>query len=220
MQPIHYFLICLAIVFYTPLFAQTETHVAGIYNLDGVMETAAGFQLNPDHTFEYMFTYGASDKWGKGTWKLSGTKLLLTSNHKKPASDFILKSSDASRKGGVLIKITDAQGRPMQYIKCRLGGEGGENQSTDEKGEASYKSILNGKLELFHPIYNLRISELQLKSSHSNFLIQPAGDLSEVFFKDLLVQVTEGQLISTTLPGMPSEDTAGQLKRYVFKKEK
>src|SRR5688572_24216187 len=154
MQHIRYFFIYLAIVFYLPLFAQTEKQIAGIYNLEGVMETAAGFQLKPDYTFEYMFTYGAADKWGKGTWKLNGTNLLLTSSHKQPTSDFILKSSDASRKGGVLIKITDAQGRPMQHIKCRLGGEAGENQRTDEKGEANFKSTQSRKLELYHPIFS------------------------------------------------------------------
>lgn len=220
MQNIRFFLICLAISFYLPLFAQTDKQIAGIYNLEGIMETAAGFRLKPDHTFEYMFTYGAADKWGKGTWKLNGTQLILTSSNKQPASDFILKSSDASRKGGVLIKITDAQGRPMQHIKCRLGGEAGENQRTDEKGEANFKTIQNGKLELYHPIYSVRISEIRLKSSHTNFLVQPAGDLSEVYFKDLAFQVAADQIISTTLPGMPPEDPAGQKKRYIFKKEK
>jgi hypothetical protein len=202
------------------LFAQTEKGIAGIYQLQGVMETAAGFQLKPDQTFDYVFTYGAADKWGKGTWKIAGTKLLLTSNHTQPASDFILQKSDASRKGGVVVKITDAQGRPLQYVKCRLGGEAGESKITNEKGEANFKTKFNGKLEVYHPIYTLRASELQLNPKHTNFLIQPAGDLSEVFFKDFSLEVSGEQLIAPELPGMPLEDAAGKLKRYVFQKEK
>src|SRR5688572_10102457 len=90
------------------VWAQNNTvQVAGEYMLERVMETAAGFLIKPDGTFEYGFTYGAADKTGKGTWKLIGNKLILNSFSPQPSSDFILKSSSSKKRKGITIKITN-----------------------------------------------------------------------------------------------------------------
>src|SRR5687767_8410729 len=99
-------LVMLWVVTISPGEAQiAKTSVAGNYGLVGVMETAAGFSIKPDGTFEYGFTYGAADKWGRGTWKLSGKQLTLTSAHQQPAQDFQLKQSDKGSKSGIKIKV-------------------------------------------------------------------------------------------------------------------
>ena len=59
--------------------AQQPTAVEGEYYLRGVMETASGFKLNPDHSFEFFFSYGALDRGGKGTWETKQNKLILNS---------------------------------------------------------------------------------------------------------------------------------------------
>jgi hypothetical protein len=194
-----------------------ETEVAGIYMLQDVMETAAGMELKPNHTFEYGFTYGAADKWSKGTWKLVGTRVLLNSDHQQPESDFLLKQSDSRNTQGIKIKISDAENRPYAYVACRLGKE---ETTTNEQGEAFFRYVSKGKLELYHPIYSLRVTQVQLKPKHNNFLIFPAADLSEVYFKDFEMEYAPGELIAKQLPGMPPEDAAGKLKRYVFMRQK
>ncbi|MFC5272269.1 hypothetical protein [Adhaeribacter terreus] len=200
-------------------YAQTnsESEVDGVYMLQGVMETAAGFEFKADKTFEYMFTYGAADKWGKGTWKTDGTRILLSSHHSQPRSDFILIQSDARNSQGIKIKISDAENRPYAYVTCRLGKE---KVTTNAQGEAYFRSIGSGNLELFHPIYSLRITQLQLNKKHNNFLIFPAADLSEVYFKDFEMEIGAEEITANQLPGMPPEDAAGKLKRYVFKQQK
>jgi hypothetical protein len=55
--------------------AQNNT-AAGIYNLEGVMETASGFKLNADSTFEFYFSYGALDSMVKGSGNLSTINLF------------------------------------------------------------------------------------------------------------------------------------------------
>jgi hypothetical protein len=203
-----------------PLQAQTAAKPAGEYMLSGVMETAAGFNIKPDQTFEYGFTYGAADKWGKGTWKTVGSKISLTSSHAQPVADFILKKADASYKNGIVIRIADDKGHAYPYVECRLGGEGTETAKTDEKGEAHFATLGNGLLELYHPIFSLRLTTIQLKSGQTSFLISPVGDLSEVFFKDFEMTVAPGRLTSAKLPGMPPQDAGGQKNSYEFLKQK
>ena len=201
-----------------PVSAQrsTESTVVGEYMLTGVMETAAGFLIKADHTFEYGFTYGAADKHGKGTWKISGNKLILNSNRELPKADFILKSSNANFKNGVRIKITDSGGHPYAYVKCRLGANSGE-ETTNNQGEAFFKTIEDGILEMFHPIFSTRVTQIKLNKDHTDFVFYPAYDLSEVFFNNIELQISPKQLKSKLLPGMPPQDAAGQRNEYIFR---
>ena len=190
-----------------------EKSVIGIYMLEGVMETAAGLELKPDHTFEYWFTYGAADKWGKGTWKLTGQKLQLTSHHTQPEQDFVLKQSDNNYKQGIRIIIIYEPGKPLQYVKCRLGNETAES---DASGEVDFKNIADGQLEMYHPIYGTRLTRISLDKNKTNFVIATAADPSEVYFRNFELEAKPDELVAGQLPGMPPEDTAGKLKRYVF----
>ena len=45
-------------------------NIAGEYYLEGVMETASGFQLSADSGFQFFYSYGALDRFGKGKWKM------------------------------------------------------------------------------------------------------------------------------------------------------
>jgi len=63
-------------IFINTMHAQNNTAI-GIYNLQGVMETASGFKLNADSTFEFYFSYGALDRYGKGKWQITNDKLIL-----------------------------------------------------------------------------------------------------------------------------------------------
>lgn len=58
---------------------QQTKDIAGEYYLRGVMETASGFKLNADKSFEFFFSYGALDRTGKGSWETRGDTLLLNS---------------------------------------------------------------------------------------------------------------------------------------------
>ena len=45
---------------------QKANDMVGEYYLTGVMETASGFRLNADSSFDFFFSYGALDRSGKG----------------------------------------------------------------------------------------------------------------------------------------------------------
>src|SRR5450432_943541 len=61
----------------------------GEYYLQGVMETASGFLLKPDSSFQFFFSYGALDRHGSGKWAVKENKLILNSAA-RPEYDFAL----------------------------------------------------------------------------------------------------------------------------------
>lgn len=213
---VYFYTIILCLAGFTLKAQVFDTQVIGVYNLTGVMETAVGINLRANHTFEYGFIYGAADKWGQGSWKVSGNQVVLNSSHAQPEQDFKIQSSVKSKQPGIQIKFTSAQGQPLQYIKCKLGNETAE---ADAQGVVSFEKINNGKLELYHPIFGTRLTQLSLNPSHNSFIIQPTADLTEVFFQNYTLDVQGNNLIGSELPGMPTTDAAGNAKRYVFKKE-
>lgn len=77
----------------------TNDNPAGVYLLRGVMEMASGFNLAADHSFEFFFSYGALDRYGKGTWQQEGDTIIFNSEV-HPGKDFKLiasrKTSDPS----------------------------------------------------------------------------------------------------------------------------
>ena len=65
--------------------AQTNSRdYTGEYYLRGVMETASGFKLNPDSSFQFFFSYGALDRMGSGKWTVRGNELILNSRPRPP----------------------------------------------------------------------------------------------------------------------------------------
>lgn len=83
--------------------AQTNSNsLSGEYYLKGVMETAAGFKLNTDSSFEFFFSYGALDRQAAGTWKVEGHNIIFNSS-KKPATDFNLIESHKESTDSTII---------------------------------------------------------------------------------------------------------------------
>lgn len=96
--------------------AQTKTFSpVGEYYLKGVMETAAGFKLNQDSTFQFFFSYGALDRQGQGKWKMEADKIIFDSNPKN-LRDFKLTSSEKDEKEGITIIFTGGNAAINKYL--------------------------------------------------------------------------------------------------------
>ena len=86
--------------------AQTITIPAtGEYYLQGVMETASGFKLNADSSFEFFFSYGAMDRSGEGHWQQEGHSIVFNST-KKVQKDYTLLQSKTQATKGITIQIS------------------------------------------------------------------------------------------------------------------
>ena len=86
--------------------AQQNATIAGEYYLRGVMETASGFKLNDDNSFEFFYSYGALDRTGQGTWKLKDEQIILNGPRSKIPS-FTLVDSKVLEDEFVTIKILE-----------------------------------------------------------------------------------------------------------------
>ncbi len=86
--------------------AQKTATVSGEYYLRGVMETASGFKLNEDSTFQFFFSYGALDRSGQGTWKLKDNHIVFNSPKPK-GQDFALISNKHEDNDLITIKIIE-----------------------------------------------------------------------------------------------------------------
>jgi hypothetical protein len=118
---------------------KTMEKTAGEYYLHGVRETASGFKLNGDGSFQFFFTYGALDRYGLGIWTIENDHVILQS---KPWSgkDFALIESSTSGKG-ITVKITDKNPILQKHVFASLQkGEDGSWQPPDAKGEIHFPS--------------------------------------------------------------------------------
>jgi hypothetical protein len=92
--------------------------LAGRYQLTGIHEMAAGFQLNADSSFRFFYSYGAVDREAGGTWHREGDTIRLQA-YKVPGNDFeILKKS--TQPGNINIHIKDGNSYLAQTVRCMV----------------------------------------------------------------------------------------------------
>jgi hypothetical protein len=109
-----------------------QSTVAGEYYLQDVMETASGFKLNADSTFQFFFMYGAMDRVGEGGWSVKGDSIIFNSR-KKPAHDYALVKSEPGEADSIVIRISDANEMMSHYLYCIIRGGGIEQEAAFEK---------------------------------------------------------------------------------------
>ncbi len=167
--------------------------LAGDYSLHGMREVASGLRLNADHTFEFFYTYGASDRHASGTWSQdSGTVVLQGS--KKKGRDFILSKS--AREGGLgkVIRITDKNTYLQQSVVCYAYTE--EDTLFEESGiDGLVRFNADGikRIELIHGVFPDEPTVIDCANDPSNyfeFTLNPS--LGEVVFDRVAVSL-EGQ---------------------------
>jgi len=96
--------------------AQQKTGaVEGEYYLRGVMETASGFKLNPDASFEFFFSYGALDRSGTGTWEKKDNRVVFNSPPAK-GQNFALVKNKMINDENITIKIVDSNPNFLPYV--------------------------------------------------------------------------------------------------------
>jgi hypothetical protein len=188
----------------------TAEKVAGTYYLHGVRETASGFKLNPDGSFQFFFTYGALDRYGSGTWTLEDDRVILQS---KPwnGKDFALVKSDVSGRG-ITIKITDTNPFFQKHIYASVkDGKEGSWQGADQKGEIVFDDQAVSVISLVFEFCPERFTFFPIENKEHNyfeFRLEPW--VMEVFFKNFQLRAEKLALIGQhpLLKG----------KEYVFEK--
>lgn len=175
------------------LFAQTGSQIiTGRYFLNGVMEVGSGFRFNADSTFDFFFSYGAMDRFGKGTFEQRGDSLILHSAP-KPERDFILTSEKTTDDDRVTIRVTDQNPMVLPFILCNLETPDSvlERQS-DQEGYIVFASKWPVKsISLLHRLWPDRASTFQISDpAHNSFEFTIDPQIVEVEFNGMVLHIT------------------------------
>lgn len=190
----------LLLFFFTTLFsvmhAQTKTvSPVGNYYLQGVMETASGFRLNKDSSFQFFFSYGALDRYGEGKWKVKNNSIVFESRQ-KPAADFRLTKTNAGEKERISIQLKDMNPDLLHYVYCKIKGDGKEQEGTiDKDGRIAFALQPIDSIELVFEFCPEKKSILAVTSKeHHAFELVPEPWLMEIFFHNFSLQQTKNGL--------------------------
>ncbi|MGC4039133.1 MAG: hypothetical protein QM764_24455 [Chitinophagaceae bacterium] len=170
----------------------SDTTATGEYYLRGVMETASGFKLDGDGSFQFFFSYGALDRFGKGKWVQKDNRVFLNSIETHDA-DFALINSKKTSEKGITIKVTDQNTNLLRYIYCEVqSGHTKQHAKANENGEFFFTLQEVDSLILlfeFCPEKETKIVIPMKGNNYFEFRIEPW--LMEVYFKNFSLQLRE-----------------------------
>ena len=175
-------------------FAQTNSY-AGEYYLSGVMETASGFRLNPDSTFDFFYSYGALDRGGKGNWAIQDSFVVLNSIGSAP-DGFTLKNSRKVKSEGLMVIIDDPNPFFKKYVHGFVTGkEREEEQQSDHDGILRFQAGAYDSLLMMMEFSSEKVFRFPLVGKEENeftFTFNPT--ILEVFFRNHKLKIDFGGL--------------------------
>ncbi|MEP7197517.1 MAG: hypothetical protein ABI851_13430 [Saprospiraceae bacterium] len=127
------------------IMSQNLKKFAGEYSFHK-MELAAGFNFKSDGSFEFYYTYGASDRHATGTYSIVGDSLKLKSD-KKAGEDFVINKQ--SKKAGMLeIHISAPNKILASSVECHCF-----SKDKRKDFEADQNGIIKADLKACDKIY-------------------------------------------------------------------
>jgi len=178
-------------IYYHMLAQNTSQRVAGEYYLNGVMETASGFRINPDGTFEFFFSQGALDRQGKGKYKVEGDSIIFTSDT-IPAKDFALVSSKKQPGNNTVIRIADPNENILRYVFVRVkSGATTKDGFVDQQGYFNYQGNQPDSIDMLFEFCPEKISSFAVNNKeHNYFEFRFEPWLFEYFFNNFTLDIT------------------------------
>jgi hypothetical protein len=187
------FLFSLILTIFKTMHAQTQ-NVAGEYYLQGVMETASGFKLDRDSTFQFFFSYGALDRYGSGKWSMSNNKIILNSKA-YPGKDFKLVNSVNKNDHSVTVQIENSNPNVYRWVHCLVPTEDGDTLFDATSDGIIQLPSNTDTIRLVSEFCSERISSFAVdktKFNYFTFNFEPWA--AEVFFKNFELQFVTDHL--------------------------
>ncbi|PWT99548.1 MAG: hypothetical protein C5B52_10505 [Bacteroidetes bacterium] len=184
----------LYILSFFSMHAQTRDSIAGEYYLQGVMETASGFQLLPDSSFQFFYSYGAVDRYGSGKWSLQNGHVILNSK-KKPESDFTLVKTRSTKNPNVTIKINHPNSNILGHFECTVISDKKLRQlQTNPGGIAVFPLQKVDSIYLLFQFCPDRYSSFAVPDNKNYFEFKLEPSIAEVFFEEFILSLTDSGL--------------------------
>ena len=170
-----------------------QQNIAGEYYLQGVMETASGFKLDEDSTFQFFFSYGALDRYGEGKWSISNNKIILNSKP-YPGKDFKMVSSEKKNDYFITVRIQNSNPNVYRWVHCLV---------TTNEGDTLFDATRDGVIQLppttdsiriVSEFCSERISSFPVDNKFNYFTFQFEPWAPEVFFNNFELQFVTDHL--------------------------
>lgn len=167
----------------------------GEYYLQGVMETASGFRVNKDSTFQFFFSYGALDREGSGTWRLDGNSLIFNSE-KRTTQDFTPGKTESVKGKPISIKITGAPSQIVHYVYGRLKSGGNtEEVKANRDGIITFKASKADLIELLFELCPDKTSVFRIENNTLNYFeFKLEHSITDVAFDNFRLQLHPNEL--------------------------
>lgn len=178
------------------MLAQTPSQsVTGEYYLSGVMETASGFRINADSTFEFFFSQGALDRQGKGKYRIDGSRIIFKSDS-IPAKDFALVSSKKQPGKNTVIRIADPNENILRYVFVRVkSGAAVKEGFVDQQGYFNYQGNQPDSINMMFEFCPEKISSFPITTKdHNYFEFRFEPWLFDYFFNNFILDIAEDEL--------------------------
>lgn len=176
----------------------SSNQVAGEYYLRGVMETASGFKLNTDSSFEFFFSQGALDRFGNGKWSVKDGQVILNSRTKPPV-DFVMSASKEVPGDSITIRLVDNNTMLLHYLESSIKTSSGIKYSeSNREGILRFPKEEIEEITLYFVLCAERVSVFKPQHKNDNyfeFKFEPW--IAEVFCADLQLKQDGKNLIGS-----------------------
>jgi hypothetical protein len=179
--------------------AAQSTSLVGTYD-GGEMEIAAGLELRADGRFRYALSYGALDEEAAGTWTVSGSQVLLTSN-RVAAPRFVLVSRSRSGDGVLQIGLDVPKGLSPQYFDAVITSTNGQTErqqlSDDGLSWRFTSASVPTSIRMLFSVFNVISEPIQVDPSSGyslRFRFEP-NDLGKVAFQATPLKIVNAELL-------------------------
>jgi hypothetical protein len=177
-------LILISLLIFNTMTDAQQNNPVGSYYLHGVMEMASGFNLKPDSSFEFFFSYGALDRYGKGTWKQKGDKIIFNSLP-RPGNDFKLTGSSKTSDAFIHIKVNAKDSLFNNYVYASGNLKEGEYPVKANSAGDINLPVVDDTIRLYFEFVPERISVFTVDTKrYNNFTFEFEPWIMEVFFSD------------------------------------
>ncbi|HEX5026712.1 MAG TPA: hypothetical protein VFV68_15635 [Agriterribacter sp.] len=175
---------------------QQESDVTGSYFLEGVRETASGFQLKNNNTFTFFFTYGGLDRYGSGIWEMNKNTLVFNSRSKFH-KDFQVLSAKRVNDNFVTIKFSNDNPGLNRDIECILyTARGRQKLYSNEEGIVKFPKNVVDSIQIFSALFpDHPFTFIVTNKIENSFEFAFDKSIAEVFFENFTLLLTNNMLV-------------------------
>lgn len=177
------------------LFGQQNSNITGSYFLEGVKDTKSGFQLKPNYTFSFFFTYSGLDRYGSGTWTQEKNTIIFN-GRMKPARDFKLLSARRVNDNFVTIQFSDDNPGLIRGVECILyTARGRQKLITGEDGVVKFPKNVIDSIQILSPLFpDHPFTYIGSNKIQNSFEFAFEKTIREVFFENFKLTLSNNIL--------------------------